>query len=732
MIRIESPGFSLVLGLPERGMPEILSFGTSIGVPDFWPEVTRPSRINGMDHSVPGAVVLPTGGMGFFGWPAIQGHRDGRDFLLEFTGWTVTADGGSFHLTARDPVARLAIALDIETFASGVLAIRSRLTNEGQGTYTLDRMMAASFVLPAGCGRLTRFTGMWGREFQTRDAAMPEGLTLQESRRGRTSHDRFPVAFAEVGTEHFAFHLGFSGNHLLAIDTLDDGRRLVHLGELFEPGEVRLDAGESYQSPVAYAAPDTDALHAFVRHDLLTWPGGAMRPRPVTLNTWEGNYFDHRLASLKAQADAAAKLGIERFVLDDGWFGRRDDDTSSLGDWGIDARKYPDGLKPLVDHVTGLGMEFGLWFEPEMVNPDSDLYRAHPDWVLQVEGRPLLLSRNQLVLDLTRPEVSDYLFEAMAAVLSAHAIAYIKWDMNRDLTHAGGRDGRAATGAQTRAVYALMQRIRDAFPDVEIESCASGGGRIDYGVLRHTHRVWTSDCTDALERLEIQRGATRLVPPELLGSHVSASPNHQTDRVLTLDFRALVAMAFHFGVELNPLVMSVEETQSLSAWIALHKRLRPLLHAPGASFNLEPVDGRYVWGAEGAERIVVIVAQGPQMVGEYPPPLRVPVAGGPGLWRIASCHPPVPSFIRISGGQQALLSGDHVFTLDALRHAGLPLPMLRPESGVLLELERVGEPRGSDTPDAASAAHNNNRMPSPLPATGEGPSEPVSETRSHE
>jgi alpha-galactosidase len=535
------------------------------------------------------------------------------------------------------------------------------------------------------------FTGIWGREFQTRRELLGNGTWIQESRRGRTSHDRFPMLFIESETQIFGVTLGFSGNHQMVIDRTDDGQRLVHLGELFEPGEIVLAPGESYRSPIAYAGADSQDFHAFVRDELTQWPAGKMSPRPVTLNTWEGNYFDHQMDSLKAQATAAAELGIERFVLDDGWFGKRDNDTTSLGDWDIDARKYPDGLKPLVDHVTGLGMQFGIWFEPEMVNPVSELYKAHPDWALTIEGRPILESRTQLVLDLTRPEVSDYLFGKIDAVLSNHAVSYIKWDMNRDLTHAAGRDGKAKTAAQTRAVYALMDRIRAAHPNVEIESCASGGGRIDYGALTRTHRVWTSDCTDALERLEIQRGASVFVPPEILGSHISASPNHQTGRRHTLAFRALVAIAYHLGVELNPLELTDAERDELKVYIETYKRLRDLFHAPGASFRMEPLDGRYVWGAASAEKIVVIVAQGPQMVGEQPAPLRLPdeVTQFGGQWRIKTVLPAEPQFIRISEGQKALLSGAVTFALSSAGLAGLPLPMLTPESALLLELEPI-------------------------------------------
>lgn len=689
-ISIRAGNLVLVLGIPERGMPEILAFGKEANVPEWWPQTDRSSRINGMDAAVPSAVLLPTGGHGFFGWPAIQGHRNGTDFTLEFSAWGVLQNKQKTTLKGLDTVTRIEIEIEIEASKTGVIAVRTGLINRGDAPYQLDRCMAASFLLPAGQTELQHFTGIWGREFQTRFEPLGSAVWLQESRRGRTSHDRFPMFFARTGVETLGFHLGFSGNHAIAIDTLDDGRRLVHMGELFEPGEMQLAAGERYWSPKAYSGLDSESFHAFVRNELIDWPQGDMKPRPVTLNTWEGNYFDHRLDSLKAQATSAAQLGIERFVLDDGWFGKRDDDTTSLGDWFIDPRKYPGGLKPLVDHVTNLGMEFGIWFEPEMVNPVSELYRAHPEWVLQVEGRELLPSRNQLVLDLTQSEVSDYLFERMDALLANHAISYIKWDMNRDLTHVGGVDGRAKTAAQTRAVYALMDRIRAAHPNVEIESCASGGGRIDYGVLSRTHRVWTSDCTDALERLEIQRGASVFLPPELLGAHISASPNHQTGRRHSLSFRALVAMAYHFGVELNPLTLDEDEKRELQGYIATHKRLRALLHAPKAQFRLHPLDGRYVWGAESEERIAVFIAQGPQMVGEQPAPLRLPLkTSAETLWKIRAVEPQAPQFVRISEGQKRLLAGEVTFSTRTLQTAGLPLPMLRPESALLLELEPV-------------------------------------------
>jgi alpha-galactosidase len=684
-LTLSDRALGLALALPERGMPEILAFGADVA--GVQPVVARANRVSGMDVPPPGAQLLPTGGMGAFGWPAIAGHRDGRDFVIEFAGWRVEGAGAAATLSAADLQTRLAITIHL-SIIDGALASRVTLTNHGASPFTLDRCMAGSMVFPEEPATLTHFVGGWGREFQTRREPLAARLWLNESRRGRTSHDRSPSVLLSSREGSLAVHLGWSGNHVLSIDALDDGRRLVHAGELFEPGEIRLDPGAAYESPIAYFALETAALRARLKREM-TWPGGVAKPRPVTFNTWEGNYFDHSLPALMAQAGAAAALGVERFVLDDGWFGLRDDDTRALGDWSVDPRKYPNGLKPLADHVHGLNMEFGLWFEPEMINPDSDLYRAHPDWAMHVPGRDRPLARNQLALDLTRSDVSDHIFACMDKVLRDTPIDCIKWDMNRDLAPASNADGRALTSRQTHAFYALVDRIRAAHPQLEIESCASGGGRADYGVLARTHRFWASDCADALDRLEIQRGAREFFPPEIIGAHISASPNHQTHRRLSLDFSAIVALAYHLGVEIDPCALDENERARLKAWIGLHKRLRPLLHGEGA-FHLEPRDGRYVWGAASPDAIVAIVAQGPQMLAEQPPPFRLPRERvAPGRWRVAACLPARPDFIRHTEAQTDFLSGGVAFTGATLAAAGLNLPMLRPESGMVLEFQRI-------------------------------------------
>lgn len=697
LVSVRAGSLVLSLGLPESGMPFLLGLGDGEVSDSSFALAAPPSRVNGMDDPGPEATLLPTGGLGFFGWPALQGHRDGHDFTLLFSDWRSEPAPGGVTLKGRDAVAGVDLALYVAGFASGVFTQGAEVSNTGIAPYALDRCMAGSVTVPRSAGRLFAYEGGWGREFHLAEEPLGLGTWLRENRRGRTSHDRSPTLFlAEPDGTAWGFHLGWSGNHALVVDRLEDGRRLVHAGELFEPGEMRLAPGEAYASPTLHwtrqaggLAAVGAAFRAHLRADVLAWPDGPPRPRPVTLNSWEGNYFRQDPADLMAQAEGAASLGVERFVLDDGWFGRRDDDRSSLGDWTVDTRKYPDGLGPLIARVVALGLEFGLWFEPEMANPDSDLLRRHPDWVLGVAGRPASLSRHQLVLDLARPEVAEHVFDRMHAVLGAHPIAAIKWDMNRDLATPGGADGRATTARQTRAVYALMDSIRAAHPEVEIESCASGGGRIDYGVLARTRRVWLSDCTDALDRLAIQSGASLPLPPEIVGSHVSASPNHQTGRRHSLAFRAVVAIDGHFGIELNPLRLAEGEREELAGWIALHKRLRPLFHGGGTLFRQPVSDGRHVHGAIGSDRAFVVVAQAGQMMRQGPDNVRLPGLA-PGRWRVAALHPAVPDFVRRTPARDAVLSGSIVASAEDLATIGLPVPALRPESGLVVELVSEG------------------------------------------
>jgi alpha-galactosidase len=390
--------------------------------------------------------------------------------------------------------------------------------------------LSCALPIPAHATELLDLSGRWCRERHPQRHPLPLGSWVRESRRGRTGHDATLGLLAGTpgfGSRHgevWAVHVAWSGNHLSYAERWPSGEGVLGGGELLLPGEVELAPGEEYATPWVYAAwspRGLDGVAAAFHGHLRARPGhpGPDRPRPVVLNTWEAVYFDHDLDRLKALADTAAELGVERFVLDDGWFRHRRDDTAGLGDWYVDETVWPQGLAPLVGHVRALGMQFGLWVEPEMVNPDSDLFRAHPDWVLQTGGRLPPAARNQQVLDLANPDAFEHVRSRLDALLSEYDIAYLKWDHNRDLVDAG-HQGRAGVHAQTLAVYRLLDELRAAHPGVEIESCSSGGARVDLGILERTDRVWASDCNDALERQAIQRWTGLLLPPELIGTHV--------------------------------------------------------------------------------------------------------------------------------------------------------------------------------------------------------------------
>ena len=700
--RLDGASTTLLLLQRASGMPEIVHWGArlpdTVDLAGVAALRDRATRRNGLDEDYVEAVLMPTLGTGTMRAPGLSASRGGLDWTAEFDQVAIEQRPDGLRLAATDAVARLGLDILLALPAEGdLLRMRTRLRNEGETTLQVERLAAGIFLLPASISELLVFDGRWGQEFDEKRVSLGSGLWSSENRRGR-SHDRFPGLIAgEQGFDEecglvYGIHLGWSGNHRTTAERLEDGRIMVATGEWLHPGEVRLEAGESLETPIAYASVSPDGLsgvsrhlHEGVRRHVLRWPGGAMRPRPVTLNTWEGNYFDHVHDRLLAQARAAAALGIERFVLDDGWMAGRDNARAGLGDWRADPRKYPEGLGPLIQAVTGLGLEFGLWVEPEMVNPDSDRYRAHPEAVLRVAGRPQHTSRHQLIVDLTRPEIAGEIFAQLTALLSAHPISYLKWDMNRDFVAAGDAAGRPAYRAHLLATYALLARLSEAHPDVEIESCASGGARADYGMLRHTQRIWTSDCTDALERLRIQRGFSRFLPPELMGAHVAASPNHQTGRRHTLDFRAAVALFGHMGVELDPTLLDADETAALAQWIGLHKRLRPLLHA-GHPLAAPIVAGRSMRGVVAGDRrhAALLVAQ-ERTDAWRAPPLAIPGLDPLQHYRLRVPAPQRPQG-RLSASQRALFEDGLVLPGALLGLVGIALPEMPPESALVLEL----------------------------------------------
>ena len=642
----------------------------------------------------------PSLALGFPGDAGIQVHRNGRDWAVHATIDEVVEGESALTIRSSCKSTQVAVEHDLALDAdSGVLIARTRIRNLGDAPLSVDRCNAPAIPLPDRFRQITGFEGRWANEFQTHRVARYAGAYLRENRAGRTSHKTFPglIVHTDDMTEHqgsgYGLHLGWSGNYRLRVDEFGDGRSSAQLGELFLPGEMTLAPGESYESPLLYGASSdagfnrlSQAFHRYVRARL-TDERVQGKLKPVHFNSWEAIYFDLSLDKLKPLVDAAADAGAERFVLDDGWFPGRNDDTAGLGDWYVDTNKFPDGLHPLVSYVHEQGMEFGLWVEPEMVNPDSELYRQHPDWALSAGDAPVVLSRHQLVLDLARAEVSDYLFERIDNLLSEYPITYLKWDMNRNLEQPGGADGRASVHRQTLAVYALMARLRRAHPKVEIESCSSGGARADFGVLAHTDRVWTSDSNDPLDRLSIQRGFSMFFPAEVMGAHVGPRHCHITGRTTSMAFRAGVALFGDMGIEANLLEVNAEELAVLKEAVALHKKHRALIFS-GDLYRLETDDSENAFGIVAADKSEALCswAQVGTMRRSLPGRLMFAGLASEARYKVELIWPAgerswSTSVLDAVDGQA--LSG------ESLMRAGMQLPIVDPESLLVFHLVQV-------------------------------------------
>jgi len=694
---------SSVVVSSEGGTPAIVYWGealpASLDIQALRLAIGTPHPAGFLDD-IPPLSLVPELGRGFQGEAGLIGHADRHRWGGQFE--LTEADqptAGTLILTCRDEHAELTLVLTLvldET--TDVLSICGALTNDGQTDFMLDHL-GVSLPLPSEADELITFHGRWIQEFLTQRIDWPMHKVVRENRRGRTSHESFPAmvagetGFGENRGQVWGLHLAYSGNHRLVAEKLMDGARHIQLSEWLYPGELSLAHGETYDTPTVYATWSGRGLnglsqqfHRYLRANILDLDV-RQKPRPVHLNTWEGIYFDHRPEQLLEMVKQAAAVGVERFILDDGWFGERDNDKAGLGDWFVDERKHPGGLGYLIDAVKQHGMEFGLWFEPEMVNPDSDLYRAHPDWILQVGGYNQQLGRHQYVLDLSKPEVFDYLLERLDWHLTHYDIRYIKWDMNRDLTQPGS-DGIASVHNQTQALYRLLAELRRRHPQVEIESCASGGGRIDFEILKHTQRVWTSDCIDARERQRIQYGYSLFLPMEIMGSHISENPAHTTGRRHGLGYRLITALFGHMGLELDVVKLTPAEQDEVRALVDLYKRHRGLLHT-GDFYRLDiPDPALQGYGVVSDDRQQALFAATTLSLQAQMLLPRVRLAGlAPDLdYRVSFWIPDeargprtAPSSLEEAGGGE--------FPARVLTQVGLQLPIMNPDSALLIELQ---------------------------------------------
>jgi alpha-galactosidase len=544
--------------------------------------------------------------------------------------------------------------------------------------------MSASLDLPDPRWVLTQLTGAWGRECHLTEAPLIRGRRSLASRHGSSSHFQNPFLMlrrpstTEAAGEAIGLSLVYSGNFLAEVEVDPWGTVRARLG--LDPETLRwhLAPGDDFQAPEAVLAWSatgvggiTEAFHGLYRERLVRGPWRD-RTRPVLLNSWEGVYYDFDEDDLVEMAAAARDLGVELFVLDDGWFGRRDDDTSSLGDWTVDARKLPSGLPDLVRRVNDLGLAFGIWIEPEMVNPHSRLFERHPDWAVGVPGRARSELRNQYVLDLSNPAVVDHLEAAIGDILGCAPIGYVKWDMNRIMTEPYGaslppeRQGEFFHRYML-GLYDLYARLTRRFPEILFESCASGGGRFDPGLLAYAPQAWTSDDTDAIERLRIQHGTSLVYPLSSMGAHVSDVPNHQVGRLTSLDMRAAVAFFGNLGYELDPRRLTAEEGARVRAQIAWYQERRALLHGGRFLRLVSPFQG------DGNETAWMVVSDDATraIVGWF----RVlsHTVPGPGLLRLRGLDPSARYEVRLwPEGDDALVRANaRPRGGDELMHVGL-------------------------------------------------------------
>jgi alpha-galactosidase len=727
-VHLRSAGTSLVISF-DSGEAEVIHWGADLGtsLPDL-AILGEPIPPSAADSAVP-AGLLPQASSSWRGRPALRGHRiadgvPGYDFSVRLRVVDVKVAGRTAVLVQSDPDAGISVESDLELHDGGLLEMRHTVTNTGTSPFQLDELATVLPVAPDAV-ELLDLTGRWCRERHPQRRAIQQGTWVRTGRHGRTGHDSsllLAAGTANFGNRHgrvWATHLAWSGNHEQFADTIGDCRTMIGGSELLGPAEVVLQPNGSYTTPALFAAYSdrgldgiSEAFYSWFRnrpHHVLpavsavsgTAKSGAGKARPVVLNVWEAVYFNHDLGTLIELADSAADLGVERFVLDDGWFRGRRNDQAGLGDWYVDEGLWPDGLTPLIDAVTSRGMEFGLWVEPEMVNLDSDVARAHPDWIVgpaarsyKDGGRLPLTWRHQHVIDLVNPEAWQYIFDRIDTLLRENNISYLKWDQNRDLTE-HGHAGRASVHEQTLAAYRLFDELKKAHPGLEIESCSSGGARVDLGILERTDRVWASDCNDALERQTIQRWTGLVVPPELVGGHIGPTTSHTTARTHDVSFRAITAFFGHFGLEWDVRQVHGAEREELKRFIGLYKEHRGLIHS-----------GRMVRADVADDSLMLhgVVAQGAAETGhtaalfalvstrtafaERPGRIAIPGLEPERKYRIEAIFPApgdadyAHNFTQVQ--PPAWLAAGAEASGRFLAEVGLPMPVLNPEHALLL------------------------------------------------
>ena len=610
---IQAGDASYAMGLNEHGQLQSLYWGARIErIEDIPAAHSSPARASFDPSATTTPQEYAAWGAGLYTEPALKATFAGgnRDLVLEFAGQKQSQENGSqtLDITMHDIQLPLLVHLYYRVYAGqSILERWSSIENQTKEDVTLEQAASATWSLPQREGQSYRanwLTGRWAGEWQLHTAPLEVGSQVIESRRGSTSHQANPWFAIEgpepTSEEHgpvYFGELGWSGSWRITLE--QSAFHQVRITGGYNPFDFgyRLAPGESLTTPPFYGGYTSGGmgqasriLHRFQQAVIL--PGAPHpRPRPVLYNSWEATEFDVSEAGQIALAEKAAALGVERFVIDDGWFGQRKDDRAGLGDWSVNPQKFPHGLKPVIDRVHQLGMEFGIWVEPEMVNPNSDLYRAHPEWAMNFPDRPSTEARNQLLLNLARPDVKEYTFNWLDKLVSDNDIAFLKWDYNRNWSEPGWdavapADQKKIYVAYVQSLYEILDRLRARHPKLEIESCSGGGGRVDLGILRRTVEAWPSDNTDALDRLSLQDGFTHAYTPGIMMAWVTDIPA-VLHRNASLKFRFLVAMEGSLGIGANLNKFSAEDMDTAKSLVAFYKTIRPTVQQ-GALYRLIP------------------------------------------------------------------------------------------------------------------------------------------------
>ncbi|WP_026930705.1 alpha-galactosidase [Glycomyces tenuis] len=630
---LSGPGYSYVVELCDRGMPRQCYWGPPI--PDGAVAALGGGRSRGypVDDSVHTGVEL-LGELGpQFATPSLQlRHPDGaKGFAWHYSGHSVDGDHLAIAFTDRD----LTLTLHYRAWDTGVIDRWAVL--EAAAPVEIGRFDSAAWTLPHWSGyRLSHLSGEWAAEWQLRRVELPVGETVLGSRRGNTSHQANPWCAVDDGTatetagEVYSTQLAWSGSWRVQLNRSTQGRLTLTAGAGQEGLRWNLAAGERWETPVAsglYTAGGfggaSRAWHEHLRRHVMPT---AEEDAAVLFNSWEAVTFDVSEEKQLPLVELATRIGCEQFVVDDAWFGARTSDRAGLGDWWPNPERFPNGLKPLIDAVHERGMRFGLWVEPEMVNPDSDLYRAHPDWVMHQSGRDRTELRNQLVLDYSRPEVAEWAFATLDRLLSDNDVDFVKWDHNRPFTEVGqpgGADPDRVHIDHVRALYDIKRRLRRAHPRVRIEGCAGGGARVDLGIMPYVDQVWTSDNTDAGDRVAIQHGFGQAYPARAMGAWVTDEPTGLNRRSTSLRFRFQVASAGVLAVGGDLSEWSEAELDEAAGHIAVYKDIRPVVQH-GVQYRLGDPEREHLTGVQyvRGDRIAVLAFKTPSRFNRPQAPLR--------------------------------------------------------------------------------------------------------------